>query len=376
MRPDNEVGGLPLRMPSVDVKTIGAGGGSIAWIDNAGILHVGPQSAGAQPGPASYGKGGKDATVTDANLIIGRLNPEYFLGGNVELDVKEARNSVSELSSSLGLSLEETALGIIKISTANMVQAIREVTVERGTDPRSFILIPFGGAGPTQAVDIAEDLAINQILVPPHPGITSALGLVCTDLRVDLMQTVLISAQKKNQETILLTFAVLAEEAENRLVSQGAAKGNIRFKWSLDMRYRGQSYELNVEIPKEHHKKIVEESISRFEQIHDDSFGYKMSDRDLEWVTARIVAESSSGQFRPLIHSVDRIAQPISGRPVLVGDGNKVSAAVYRRWELATGQVIKGPSIVEQLDTTTYVGPGWSATQEKDGVLWLRRDRN
>lgn len=375
VRPDNEVGGLPLRMPSVDVKTIGAGGGSIAWVDNAGVLHVGPQSAGAQPGPAAYGKGGKDATVTDANLILRRLNPDYFLGGNVRLDMKRARDSVSELSSTLGLSLEETALGIIRISTANMVQAIREVTVERGTDPRSFILIPFGGAGPTQAIDIAEDLAINQILVPPHPGITSALGLVCTDLRVDLMKTVLMSAQKKNQETLLSTFAVLAEEAESRLASQGAVKGDIRFKRNLDMRYIGQSHEISVEIPEEQQKKIVEESISRFEHIHDESFGYKMSGRDVEWVTARVVAESSSGQFRPLIHSVDAIAQPVSERSVLAGAGSKVSADVYRRWELAAGQIVEGPSIIEQLDTTTYVGPGWSATQEKDGVLWMRREK-
>ncbi len=375
VRPDNEVGGLPLRMPSVDVKTIGAGGGSIAWIDDVGVLHVGPQSAGARPGPAAYGKGGKDATVTDANLILGRLNPEYFLGGNVKLDLKKAQNSVSELSSILGLSLEETALGIIRISTANMVQAIREVTVERGTDPRSFVLVPFGGAGPTQAIDIAEDLAINRILVPPHPGITSALGLVCTDLRVDLMKTVLMSAQKENQESLLSTYAILADEAESRLVSQGASKENIRFRWNLDMRYRGQSHELSIDIPKNHQEKIVEMSISSFEHVHDESFGYKMIDRDIEWVTARIVAESTSGKFRPLKHSVNRMAQPISRRQVLIEDGSKVSADVYRRWELAAGQVVNGPSIVEQLDTTTYVGPSWSATQEKDGVLWMRREK-
>ncbi|MFW9962220.1 MAG: hydantoinase/oxoprolinase family protein, partial [Candidatus Sifarchaeia archaeon] len=167
VRPDNEIGGLPLRIPSVDVKTIGAGGGSIAWLDNVGVLHVGPQSAGASPGPAAYGKGGMDATVTDANLILGRLNPDYFLGGKLNLDVNRAHESVSRLSSTLGLSVEETALGIIKISTANMVQAIREVTVERGKDPRNYVLVPFGGAGPTQAVDIAEALGIDSILVPP-----------------------------------------------------------------------------------------------------------------------------------------------------------------------------------------------------------------
>jgi N-methylhydantoinase A len=319
--------------------------------------------------------GGKDTTVTDANLVLGRLNPDYFLGGNVRLDMKIAQDSVLELSSTLGLSLEETALGIIRISTANMVQAIREVTVERGIDPRSFILIPFGGAGPTQAIDIAEDLAINQILVPPHPGITSALGLVCTDLRVDLMKTILISAQKKNQETLLSTFTALTEEAESRLVSQGAAQEDIRFRWNLDMRYVGQSHEIVVEIQETQKNTIVGESISSFEYIHDESFGYKMSGREVEWVTARVVAESSSGQFIPLIHSVDRKVQPTSERSVLIGDGSMVSADVYHRWELPVGSVLKGPSIVEQMDTTTYVGPGWTATQEKDGVLWMRRGK-
>jgi N-methylhydantoinase A len=203
VKPDNEVAGLPLRMPSTDVKTIGAGGGSIAWVDDAGILHVGPQSAGAVPGPASYGKGGTEATVTDANLIMGRLNPNYFLGGQLKLNPSLARETVSKLASTLNLSIENTALGIIKISTANMVQAIREVTVERGSDPRQFVLVPFGGAGSTQAVDIADLLDINQILVPPFPGITSALGLVSTNLRVDLMRSVLIDADIENEKQLL-----------------------------------------------------------------------------------------------------------------------------------------------------------------------------
>jgi N-methylhydantoinase A len=173
----------------------------------------------------------------------------------------------------------------------------------------------------------------------------------------------------------LSTFKVLSEEAESRLVSQGASQEDIRFKWNLDMRYVGQSHEISVEISEEQQKKIVEKSISGFEHVHNESFGYKMSGRDVEWVTARIIAESSSGQFRPLIHSVNEIAQPISERSVLLGDGSKISADVYRRWELAAGQVVMGPSIIEQLDTTTYVGPDWSATQEKDGVLWMRREK-
>ena len=373
VKPDNEVGGLPLRVPSVDVKTIGAGGGSIAWIDTAGVLHVGPQSAGAVPGPAAYGKGGKDATVTDANLILGRLNPDYFLGGNVNLDLDSAHESISKISSCLDLTNEEAALGIIRISTANMVNAIREVTVERGSDPRKFTLIPFGGAGPTQAIDIAEALGINEVLVPPYPGITSALGLVCTDLRVDVMKTVLLADDDMSRQTLLSAFSDLENEAADRLVNQGASRKDIRLKWKIDMRYVGQSHELGIDIP-EKGTNIIERSKREFERAHRDLFGYMMSNREIEWVTARVVAESGSGEFRPIKHSVNLTSEPISQRRVLLADGTWVMADVYRRWDLASKQTIVGPSIIEQLDTTTYVSPVWNATQEIDGVLWLRRD--
>lgn len=372
VRPDNEVGGLPLRIPSVDVKTIGAGGGSIAWVDEVGILHVGPQSAGAVPGPASYRKGGEKATVTDANLILGRLNPDYFLGGNVKLDKNCANTAVSDLASSLGLTLEETALGIIRISTANMVQAIHEVTVERGNDPRNFVLVPFGGAGPTQAVDIAEALDIKQILVPPYPGITSALGLVCTDLRVDLMKTVLLSANENNSESLLTVLKRLSEEAGSRLVNQGAVS-EIGHKWTIDMRYTGQSHELSIDILQDI-KDVVKESIERFEVLHEESFGYRMKGREIEWVTVRAVAEASSEKFKPFQHKVDSIAEPRDSRRILLNNETSEDADVYRRWDLAVGQTISGTSIIEQLDTTTYVGPGWSAEQRADGTLWMRRE--
>ncbi|MFW9788862.1 MAG: hydantoinase/oxoprolinase family protein [Candidatus Thorarchaeota archaeon] len=373
VRSDNEVGGLPLRMPSVDVKTIGAGGGSIAWIDKAGVLHVGPQSAGASPGPASYPNGGRDATVTDANLVLGRLNQDYFLGGKVRLDLDRAKDAVVKLSSELGLSMDETALGIIRISTANMVQAIREVTIERGFDPRSFILVPFGGAGPTQASDIAEALEIGEILIPPHPGITSALGLVCTDLRVDLMRTVLSSAVSENRASLLATLSELTEEASEQLVQQGVNKKTIRTKWKIDMRYVGQSHELTINLP-DRKKKIVEKSVQDFELNHQEAFGYAMSGRQVEWVTARVVAESGSSQFTPLVHSVETLAEPISERQVLLGDGTRTTADVYYRWDLARGQTVYGPAVIEQMDTTIYVSPGWKSIQEMDGVLWIRRE--
>lgn len=372
IKPDNEIAGLPLRMPSVDVKTIGAGGGSIAWVDDVGILHVGPHSAGAVPGPAAYDKGGIEATVTDANLVLGRLNPEYFLGGNVKLDIDLARKSVSKIASNLNISLEEAALGIIRIASANMVQAIREVTVERGSDPRQFVLVPFGGAGSTQAVDIADQLDIDLILVPPHPGITSALGLICTNLRVDLMRTILTESNTENEENLLGTLKELSLEAESRLIDQGATVDEIQFDWKVDMRYRGQSHELSINL-KQDTSNITSASIDAFEYLHKESFGYELEGRNVEWVTARVVAQSSSKEYQPYKHSISTNSLPIGERIVLLTDGGTTVAEIYRRENLGIGQQIIGPAIIEQLDTTTYIAPEWTAEQRADGTLWLRR---
>ncbi|MGY5858779.1 MAG: hydantoinase/oxoprolinase family protein [Candidatus Thorarchaeota archaeon] len=372
VKPDNEVAGLPLRMPSTDVKTIGAGGGSIAWVDNAGILHVGPQSAGAVPGPASYGKGGTEATVTDANLVLGRLNPDYFLGGNVKLDIELGREAVSRIASALSMSIEDAALGIIRISTTNMVQAIREVTVERGSDPRQFVLVPFGGAGATQGVDIADLLDIDLILVPPYPGITSALGLVCTNLRVDLMRTILKDAIVENEENLLSTLSELSVDAKNRLDEQGVPADEVKVVWKVDMRYSGQSHELSIPLNQEIDS-ITNTSTKLFESLHKESFGYKMDGRKVEWVTARVVAQSSPAEFKPYKHPVHKESLPIGNRDVLLSNGTATTANVYRRDSLGVGQQIQGPAIIEQIDTTTYIVPEWTAEQKADGTLWIRR---
>lgn len=373
VKPDNEVAGLPLRMPSTDVKTIGAGGGSIAWVDDAGILHVGPQSAGAVPGPAAYGKGGKDATVTDANLVLGRLNPDYFLGGDVKLDIDLAIESVSKIAAVLKMSIEEAARGIIRISTANMVQAIREVTVERGSDPRQFVLVAFGGAGATQAVDIADLLKIDLILIPPHPGITSALGLVCTNLRVDLMRTILTDANMTNEENLLRTLKELSSEAKNRLTSQGVSANELQVTWKVDMRYSGQSHELSITLNSVT-QDLTASSIKRFESLHEESFGYSLGGRNVEWVTARVVAQSSGNEYKPYKHQVNEKSPHTSERTVVLSDGRAVKAKVYRRESLGIGQKIIGPSIIEQIDTTTYIAPDWIGEQRADGTLWMRRD--
>ncbi|UCE09227.1 MAG: hydantoinase/oxoprolinase family protein [Candidatus Thorarchaeota archaeon] len=372
VRSDNDVGGLPIRTPSVDVKTIGAGGGSIAWLDEVGILHVGPQSAGADPGPASYNKGGDDATVTDANLLIGRLNPEYFLGGRVKLDVGKATRAMSRLAETLDTSTEEAALGIVRISTWNMVQAIREVTVERGRDPRQFHLVPFGGAGPTQAADIAEALGINEILIPPYPGITSAYGLICADLRVDVMRSVLLPHKQEYEEVIQETMAELSLDATKQLEAQGVERDNIVFEWKIDMRYAGQSHELEVQLPVKS-KRIADISVESFEHAHMQAYGYVLTGRAVEWVTARVTASASQSKVTNTEPAYNKDEQHRTEREVLVEGGRSVVANVLRREKLLVDQHVIGPAIIEQMDTTTYIAPNWSAIQRSDGSILVRR---
>jgi N-methylhydantoinase A len=372
VRPDNEIGGLPVRMPSVDVKTIGAGGGSIAWIDEAGVLHVGPQSAGAVPGPASYSKGGTSATVTDANLILGRLNPDFFVGGRISLNVQKATDAVGTIATKLNIPLDETALGIIRISTNNMVQAIREVTIERGSDPREFVLVAFGGAGPTQAVDIASALGIDSILIPPNPGITSALGLLCADLRADVMKTVMISGGDASSRRITDILEELSDDARDQLQSQGAEKDKMQLLWSLDMRYTGQSHELNIPV-RLNEEDLIPISAELFETEHEASYGYRMKDRDIQWVTARVTARYPQAKWRSSGPTTPIHGTPVGTRKVIVDQIKTVEAEIYQRDSLGVEQRVMGPAVIEQLDTTTYIAPDWEGIQEKDGSLWLRR---
>jgi len=372
VKSDNEVAGLPLRTPSVDVKTIGAGGGSIAWIDDAGILHVGPQSAGADPGPAAYGKGGKQATVTDANLILGRLNPEYFLGGVIKLDMDSAQQAIQRLADNLEMTIEETALGIIRISTSNMVQAIREVTVERGRDPRTFVLVPFGGAGPTQAVDIADALDIDSILIPPYPGITSALGLVCSHLRVDMMRTIILQLDDHETETLFQLLKELSSEAYKRLINQGADSETICEEWKVDMRYSGQSHELTIEVPMTSND-LVRKTRTLFEEEHQRSFGYKLEGKSVEWVTIRVTVTPKQETSKPKSIAPQISPEASVSRPVLLDDGSQTDAIVFKRDSIPLEKEIVGPAIIEQGDTTIYLSPNWRMERQANGNIWMRR---
>jgi N-methylhydantoinase A len=283
-----------------------------------------------------------------------------------------AREAVSKIASILKMSIQDAARGIIRISTANMVQAIREVTVERGSDPRQFVLVPFGGAGATQAVDIADLLNIDSILVPPYPGITSALGLVCTDLRVDLMKTILMQATVENENHLVSTLNELTAEAKERLNEQGVSEDKVLISWKIDMRYGGQSHELSILLNQDT-SNLTPISIENFESLHQESFGYKLSGRKVEWVTARVVAQSDSKEYKPYQHLVHKESAPVGERPVILVDGTSATTKVYRREHLGIGQKITGPSIIEQIDTTTYIELGWVAEQKTDGTLWIRK---
>jgi len=375
VKSDNKVAGFPLRVPSVDVQTIGAGGGSIAWIDDAGVLHVGPHSAGSDPGPAAYGKGGREATVTDANLVIGRLNPDYFLGGELKLHTKKAWKAIERLAEKLELSVMETARGVTRISTANMVQAIREVTVERGVDPRKFVLVPFGGAGPTQAVDIAEMLHINTVLVPRYPGITSAVGLVEADPRVDRMRTVLTEANETHESSLLEILEKLTEEAGNRLEKQNSRNLPVAFQWAIDMRYSGQSHELKIPV-QSHTEQLLSESMERFGKRHEQEFGYRMKDKNVEWVTARVTGIAKRPKKATATHADYGPLKSYDTRKITLMDGSTTKANVYRRGSLTPDTSFNGPAIIEQIDTTIWIAKGWKAQQSVQGSLWIRRCSN
>ncbi|MHA2193274.1 MAG: hydantoinase/oxoprolinase family protein, partial [Candidatus Thorarchaeota archaeon] len=268
--------------------------------------------------------------------------------------------------------LDETALGIIRISTNNMVQAIREVTIERGSDPREFVLVAFGGAGPTQAVDIASALGIDSILIPPNPGITSALGLLCADLRADVMKTVMISGGDASSRRITDILEELSDDARDQLQSQGAEKDKMQLLWSLDMRYTGQSHELNIPV-RLNEEDLIPISAELFETEHEASYGYRMKDRDIQWVTARVTARYPQAEWRSSGPTTPIHGTPVGTRKVIVDQIKTVEAEIYQRDSLGVEQRVMGPAVIEQLDTTTYIAPDWEGIQEKDGSLWLRR---
>ncbi|WPZ36274.1 hydantoinase/oxoprolinase family protein [Thalassobaculum sp. OXR-137] len=361
-----EVAGFPVRLPIVDVDTVGAGGGSIAWFDRDGLLKVGPASAGAVPGPACYRRGGTEATVSDANLVLGRLSGS-LIGGAMTLDLDLARQAIQPIADTLGFSIEKTAEGILGIVTANMVRAIRTVSVERGHDPRHFTLMPFGGAGALHAGDVARALDMAEIVVPPAPGILCAQGLVVSDLKEDFVATARLPLAEASRADIDAAIAPMAEAARAWFETEEIAPSRRRLRLAIDLRYVGQNFELLVATDETDGSAPslpdMEELKRRFFAAHEKTYGHYTADDPIETVNLRLTAIGEAERIPPPAVSGDgsKHPTPTAHRPVWF-DGTEHDTPVYDRATLAPGQQFKGPAIVDQLDATTVVHPGDTVT--------------
>ena len=377
--------GYPIRTPVVDLVEIGAGGGSIAWVDSGGALRVGPQSSGADPGPVCYGLGGKEPTITDANLILGRLDPNYFAGGEMTLDAVAANNAINEYCAEpLGLSIEAAAHGIVEIANTAMVNALRLVSVQRGHDPRDFILMGFGGAGPAHVVRLAEQAGIPQVLIPAEPGTTSALGLLVTDVRMESSATLIERADQIELSKITNEFERLENSGRIAHSSAASASGEPIFERSVEMRYWGQSFELSVPVPD---RKIIDadwmsELIESFHESHNTAYGFRADDEPVELVNLRLTTIGKIA--RPQLRKLDIISPnakvAIKGkRPVYFGtdssEGGVIHTTVYDRPKLPAGSVFNGPAIVEEPDCTTVIQPSWSVTVDDFGNLLIEHNQ-
>jgi N-methylhydantoinase A/oxoprolinase/acetone carboxylase beta subunit len=365
---DTWVAGYPLLVPMIDIHTIGAGGGSIAYVDEGGAFRVGPRSAGASPGPAAYGQGGEEPTLTDANVVLGRIDPDRFLGGEMKLDREAATAAVQRLADRLGLGLLEAAEGIVTIANANMSGAIRSRTIQKGHDPRDFALVAFGGAGPMQAAEVAESLGIPEVVVPPYPGITSAMGLLTSDLKYDQMRTVFMTQGAIDVERLDADLAAAADELRARLREDGVEDDEMDVAAGLDCRYVGQGYELRIPLPEGN---FAEEALEEFHRLHEQEYGHAFRD-PIEIVNLRVTAYGRRAR-------VEQLPASTNGGHPLLGEGESVfgrksyPTRYFERSRLALGEAYPGPAVIFQRDTTTVVPPGWTARADASGSLVLSR---
>ncbi len=371
---EGAIAGRPLRLPMLDIQTIGAGGGSIAWVDAGGALKVGPQSAGAEPGPACYGRGGAEPTVTDAQLVLGRLDPERPLGDISRLDIEAARRAIARLAERLGLSLEETASGIIRVANANMERAMRALTVERGYDPRDFALLAFGGAGPLHAADLAKALSVPRVILPPAAGVLSALGLLTADAVLAFGQTVLQPLERADWRLLHKIFEEFREEGRKRFREDGLPEERVAFLPSLDLRYRGQAFELNVPLTPEELADLpkAQDAIKeRFHAAHERAYGFAAPEEPVEIVHARLWAVGHETKPRLPERRLTK-AEPHARRPVYFEGAGWVECRVYEREALYEPFEIVGPAVLEGRDATALVPPGVRAHADAYGTVLLR----
>ena len=366
-----DVSGFPVRLPMVDINTVGAGGGSVAWFDRDGLMKVGPESTGADPGPACYGKGGNRPTVSDANAVLGRLSREGLLGGAMRLDIAAAQDAIAPVARRLIMSIERAAHGIISIVVANMVRAIHAVSVERGFDPRDFVLMPFGGAGPLHATEVARALGIGEIIVPSDPGILCAQGLIVADRKEEFVRSIRVPLDGEGIADLRKTLDSLHAEAEiwfGQEAMSGSAEPLQRSTIvAYDMRYIGQNFELRVVDDR------LLEGIDRLKELffaaHETNYGYHNPNDAVEIVNVRLTARITEPGAIEVPAEAREPVPPDAARPVLFLDEQSIDTPVYQRHSLVTGQTIRGPAAIDQLDATTLVFPGDSAVVDASGNL-------
>lgn len=357
--------GYPVRFPFVDLAEISAGGGTIAYVDEAAALRVGPISAGADPGPACYGSSDR-ATVTDANVVLGRLNREALVGGTFPIYARRSYDAIETLAQRIGLSTEEAAAGIVRIVDAQMAKVLRIVTVERGLDPRDFTMVAFGGNGPLHACALAAELGIRRVMVPEHPGVFSAHGLLVAELRASFVRPILREAAEIHEELLDGTFRDLERQGRDALREQGASDDVISFRREYDMRYRGQSFELSVP-----YAPAVAGVLERFHERHERRYGYAVPQDAVEFVNARLTATapaagSEGASVAEATPQGDTVR--IGERDVWI-DGAYVETPVYARETLPAHAMIGGPALIEQYDTCTYAPPGWSVKRRNTMLI-------
>ncbi|MEM7612051.1 MAG: hydantoinase/oxoprolinase family protein [Pseudomonadota bacterium] len=365
---ETELEGLPLLMSIVDIETIGTGGGSIAWLEN-GAMRVGPHSAGSQPGPACYGRGGTQPTVTDANLYLGRLGEKSLLGGDMSLDKSAASSAIESLATQVGLDATAFAEGVLAISNAAMADAMRTITVSQGLDPRDFTLVAFGGAGPMAAVFLAEELNIGEVLIPRFPGTFSALGMLQTDLRHDFTQSFFRPGNEVTDADLHAVFDALQTQGLAALAQEGIDADHVSFKHSADMRYVGQEYTISVPLS----GASVTGVSDAFHAAHERRYGHSSPGAPVEYVNLRLAALGALQRYDnpPASGSSEPAAL---GQRDIVFSGDAVPTTIVARERLEPGYTAMGPLVIEEQSATTVVPPGWSIALESDGNIVLRRE--
>ena len=370
-------GGYFVGAATVDLAEVGAGGGSIAWIDG-GVLKVGPKSAGADPGPIAYGIGGENVTVTDANLLLGRIPSDWFLGGEMTLDLTATRRAVEQkLAAPLGIGVDEACSAVVEVANANMLKLLRIVSVEKGFDPGDFTLVAFGGNGPVHGGELADDLGIHEVVIPPAPGVLSAQGLLVADVRYDFRQTYIAPVTSESVEEVERLFADLEGKGREALRRYGLGDKSVVVTRSADMRYRRQAYEITVPLPEgELTRALVSEIIESFHLAHEKLYGRRDLAATVEFVTLNLTAKGDTvrPEYKPLPKGDGSVQGALKQtRAVYFRDKGRIDCKIYDRAQLRAGDELSGPAIVEAPDSTTIVLPDWNLRCDSIGSLILTR---